>query len=103
MAYIKVDHSRMLAVANSLDGYVNKYNSLLLQAAQSTDGIGGAWQGTDYAEFRNKINTLTNSDSSLKKTAKSYQAFSDQLRDSAARYRDAQSRAVNRANNIPIY
>lgn len=101
MAYIKVDHSKFEPTAASIDSYVSLMKSKMSSADSEISALGADWQGTDYNSFKTQWETVTNEDSTYRKMVSALESYAGYLRTSAKKYKEAQTNAYNRANNLP--
>ena len=101
MAYIKVDHSKFENAAAEVD----KYTTFLKQKMKSAQGevvnLSSTWQGGDYNQLKNEFDKVDNNDSTHSKMVKALESYSGYLRYASNQYKNAQIRAVNRANSLP--
>ena len=75
-----------------------------MKSAQGeVDALAASWQGSDNSQFEAQFNKLDNSDSTHRKMLKALESYSNFLRYAEAQYKEAQSKAVNRANLLPRY
>ena len=103
MAYIKVDHSKFESAAAEIDEYVNSLKRNMQSANGEITKLAANWQGADFAQFNIRWNNVTNSESTYYKFINSLESYSKYLRYASQKYKDAQTRAVNRAESLPIY
>ena len=89
MAYIKVDHSKFEAAASAVDKYVTLMKNKMTSAQNEVATLSSSWQGLDYTQFKREFDKVDNNDSTHAQMVKS------------DKYKNAQSRAVNRANSLP--
>lgn len=101
MAYIKVDHSKFETAASAVDDYVKIMKTKMKSAQGEVTALSSSWQGADYTQFRTEFDKVDNNDSTHIKMVKSLESYAKYLRYAANKYKDAQSRAVNRANLLP--
>ena len=101
MAYIKVDHSKFAVAASSVDTYLSKMKSKMRSAESEVNAMSSAWQGDDYSQFRRQWDTVDGGDSVYGEMVKALRAYSEFLKHAANKYKDAQTKAVNRANDLP--
>ncbi len=101
MAYIKVDHSKFEGAASAVDSYVNLMKNKMRSAQGEVNILSSSWQGTDYNQFKIMFDRVDNNDSTHMQMVKSLESYSKYLRFAANKYKDAQTRAVNRANSLP--
>ena len=103
MAYIKVDHSKFESAASALDDYVVLMKSKMSSAQGEVTTLSSNWQGADYNQFKTQWDKVTNGDSTYAQMVKSMESYAKYLRYAAGKYKDAQSKAVNRASALPKY
>lgn len=101
MAYIKVDHSKFESTADAVDKYVTLMKRKMSSAQGEIKTLSSSWQGSDFNQFKSEFNKIDNSDSVHSQMVKALESYSKYLRFAGNKYKDAQSRAVNRANNLP--
>lgn len=99
--YIKVDHSRFENVAKAIDNYINKHKSNMTKANQEITTLSSTWQGQDFMQFQAQWNRITDNGSTSQKMTKAMENYAQFLRFAANKYKEAQAKAVNRANGIP--
>lgn len=101
MAYIKVDHSKFEDAASAVDSYVTFMKNKMHSAQSEITALSLSWQSSDSVQFRKEFDKLDNNDSTHIQMVKALESYSRYLRYAANKYRDAQARAVNRANGLP--
>ena len=99
--YIKVDHSRFESTASAIDTYVRTHKNKMNSANGEVNTLSGSWQGTDFTQFKTQWNRVTANDSTSQKMIKAMENYAEFLRFAANKYKEAQTKAVNRAINIP--
>lgn len=103
MARIKVDHSKFEAAASAIDEHVKEMKRKMRSAQGEVDTLSATWQGSDYTQFKANFNRVDNDDSTHAQMLKSLDSYADYLRYAASKYKEAQTKAVNRANGLPKY
>lgn len=103
MAYIKVNHSKLESVASSVDNYVKLMKDKMKIAKSEVTSLSSGWQGKDYTWFKSQWDKVTNNDSTYFQMIKSLESYAKYLRYATNKYKEAQSKAVNRANGLPKY
>lgn len=98
--YIKVDHSKFNSAATEIDIYISKHKKNMNYADQEVTNLSSAWQGKDSKEFQSQWDQLTDNDSTSKQMIKSLENYAKFLRYASSQYKEAQSKAVNKANNL---
>ena len=101
MAYIKVDHSRFEDTATAVDDYVNVLKTNMRSAQNEVAALSASWQGSDFNQFKVQFSRVDNDDSTHVQMVKTLESYSKYLRFAANKYKDAQTKAVNRANSLP--
>lgn len=101
MARIKVNHSELTKTANEMDNFLSRTKDRMNSASGSVDRMIQGWEGADYTQFDKQWTKVTASDSTYRQMVKSLDAYADYLRFAADKYKDAQAKAVNRANRLP--
>ena len=101
MAYIKVDHSKFEETASAIDTYVSLMKNNMRGAQGEVTSLSSSWQGADSTQFRTEVDKVDNEDSTHTRMVKSLESYAYYLRFAANKYKDAQARAINRANGLP--
>lgn len=101
MAYIRVDHRQLEKAASAIDTYVSKHKSNMQGIEQTLNGLGTSWQGADYQQLKTEWRQINAQDSTSGKMLKSLESYGKYLKYAQAQYKQAQSKAVNRANSLP--
>ena len=103
MAYIKVDHSKFEPAASAIDSYVTLMKSKMRSAEGEVTTLSTTWQGVDFNQFKTQWNKVTSNDSTYMNMLKALEEYAKFLRFAGGKYKDAQTKAVNRANGLPKY
>lgn len=101
MSYIKVDHSKFESTALDIDNYVSMMKKKMQIAQNEVTSLSSSWQGTDFVQFRKNFDEVDNKSSVHVQMVKALESFSGYLRYAAKKYKEAQNRAINRANGLP--
>lgn len=101
--YIEVNHKVLEQAAAEMDQYIDKHNQLIEEAGDAVRGMSAFWDGDDYIQYSLKWETFTNGESTSKALTKNVKTYADFLRLCASKYKEAQTNAVNRANQIPLW
>lgn len=101
MAYIKVDHSKFSDTAGAVNTYVTQLRNKMNGAEGEVNNMSSIWQGEDYKQFKSQWDKVTNGESTYSQMIKSLESYSEFLKYAAEKYKEAQARAINRANNLP--
>ena len=100
MAYIKVDHAKISEAAGQVDNYISKHNFSMKKMGGAVSSLSTTWKGEDYAQVQKKWTEIDSADSTSAKMIKYIQGYADSLREAATKYKEAQARAINRANHL---
>ncbi len=103
MAYIKVNHSKFEAAATEVEDYVDTLKSKMRSANGEIDTLASTWQGSDFTQFKTEWNKVDDGDSTHTQMVKSLESYAKFLRYAASKYKEAQIKAVNKANGLPRY
>ena len=103
MASIKVDHSKFAGAADAVDSYVSNLKKQMNSAESEVNGLASVWLGADYTQFKAQWSKATDEDATYTQMVKALENYSKFLRYAAEKYKEAQSKAVNRANALPKY
>lgn len=101
MAYIKVDHSKFSESAKAVDDYVTLLKNKMASAEGEVNTMSSVWEGADYTQFKAQWNKVSNDESTYHEMVKALESYSGFLKYAAEKYKDAQTKAINRANNLP--
>lgn len=101
MAYIKIDYSKFEKTASSIETYIKKHNSNMGKINQEMISLSSSWQGVDYTQVKKEWDEINAPESTSGKMLKALNNYAQFLRVAGKTYKDAQSRAVNRANSLP--
>lgn len=103
MAYIKVEHSKFEVAASAVDSYVSTLKNKMQSTQSEVTALSSTWQGSDFTQFKTEFDKVDNEDSTHTQMVIALESYAKYLRFAANKYRDAQARAVNRANSLPIW
>lgn len=101
MAYIKVDYKKFEQAAKAIDTYVTRHKSNMGKIEQEMIGLSADWQGPDYTAVKKEWDEMNSTDSTSAKMLKALENYADYLRAAEKAYKEAQSRAINRADSLP--
>ena len=101
MAYIKVDHSKFEGAASAVDSYVTLMKNKMRSAQREVEILSSSWQGSDFIQFRKEFDKVDNNNSTHTQMVKAMESYAKYLRFAANKYKEAQARAINRANSLP--
>ncbi|CEG28522.1 WXG100 family type VII secretion target [Bacillus sp. B-jedd] len=96
--FIKVNHARFDAAAEAVEAYVDDLNNTMGAAGREVASLTADWQGKDSAKFLEEWLKASEANSTTKKMTKALEQYAKFLRLAASEYREAQSKAVNKAN-----
>ena len=100
MAYIKVNHQKMLAAAEQVDAYIIQLNKNMAGIDSAVSSLGSEWKGEDYIQLEKEWNEINSSGSTTDKMRTTLKSYAGSIREAAKLYKEAQTRAVNRANTL---
>ena len=103
MAYIKVDHKKLEKAAETIDQYVSRHRKRNTAIDSEITQLKSSWSGTDYDTLKLQWQEMNGKDSTSQKLIQTMETQADNLRFAAGKYKEAQSRAVNRAKLLPKY
>jgi WXG100 family type VII secretion target len=96
--FIKVNHSKFEAAADAIDSYLSSKKKNMAAADREVQMLEATWQGADSKQFQQQWNKVDDNDSTSKNMTKALENYAKFLRYAASEYKEAQSKAVNRAN-----
>lgn len=100
MAYIKVNHQKMLIAANEIDNYLTQLDKNMASIDTAVISLEKDWNGEDYQQVKTEWNEINSSGSTTDKMKKSLKSYADSIREASKLYKEAQARAINRANAL---
>lgn len=103
MAYIKIEHSKLNAAASEVEDYVALMKDRMSNAKGEVDTLSSNWQGADFMQFKTRWNKVTGNDSTYFRMLQSLESYAQYLRYAETQYKNAQIKAINRANSLPRY
>ena len=98
MAYIKVNHKKMLDAAYEIDEYILKLNKNMTIINSNITSLKSNWQGEDYNQVKVEWDEINASGATTDKMVKSLKSYAGSIREASKMYKEAQARAINRAN-----
>ncbi len=103
MATIRVDQSRLKRSSNTVSQYLSSMKSNMRTAQQEISRLSTEWQGKDATQFAAQWDQITSGNSSYNRALKALESYANYLKMAEKEYKNAQSRAINRANALPRY
>lgn len=100
MAYIKVDPSTLDKCADKVSAYISEHRSSMYRMDSSVDSLSAVWQGDDYNQVKKEWVEIKAEDSTSEKMLRSVLALETSIRNASVKYKEAQMRAVSRANQL---
>ena len=100
MAYIKVNYQKMLTAANQIDGYIARIDKNMMVIDSTMLTLGSEWKGEDYQQVKNEWNEINSSGSTTDRMKTTLKSYAGSIREASKMYKEAQLRAINRANNL---
>ena len=101
MSRIRVNHYKFESTAAIIDEYIQKQESYMNIINSNIEEAGHYWSGKDYMEFCKQWNEINSTASTSEQIKKSLKNYAEVLRKTGNMYKEAQARAVNRANSLP--
>lgn len=101
MAYINVDYSKFPSAVNEIDSYILTVKSRMKEADNEINTLSTVWQGSDFAQYKAKWDTVTDKDSTYMQMLNALESYSKFLKYACDKYKETQAKAVNRANSLP--
>lgn len=98
MAYIKVDYYALFEAADRISEYISKYKNSMNKMNSAVVFLSQSWREADFEQLQLKWNEIGSPDSTSGKMLQSIQSYSDSIREAANKYKEAQIRAIDRAN-----
>lgn len=100
MAYIKVDFNKMEAAAAAVDSYVSRMEQNMRSIDLGVQNLGAQWQGEDYRQFKREWDEIAASGATTDKMRTSMKGYAGVIREASNLYKEAQTRAINRARTM---
>ena len=102
MAKIQVDYKKLDAAADAIERYIEKHKNKMRNSDNAMTQLANSWSGPDYAATLRLWKKVEEDNSSAsKKMISALQNYANYLREASKKYKEAQSRAVERANRLP--
>lgn len=100
MAYIKVDHKKMISAANQINNYTSMFDKNMSSIDNAVTSLNAEWKGVDYQQVKNDWEVINSSESISHKMKITLDNYASAVREAAKKYQEAQARAINRANSL---
>ena len=100
MSYIKVNYQKLVIAAEKIKDYVLKFERNMKYIEDSVFELNENWKGQDYDAFKIYWKEIYSAKTPSDMTKISMEKYAEALRESAEQYREAQIRAINRANTL---
>jgi len=101
MAYIRVDHKKLIVAADAVKDYRGLLTSKMQIANQIVDDMRASWRGDDAVQFQHQWDLVSAEGSVCRKMSDSLKSYEDYLRFASDTYKNAQIDAVNMADSLP--
>ena len=101
MANIKVDYNKFEQAASAIETYIKRHSSNMGRIDQEMIALSSSWQGTDYAQVKKEWNEINASESISGQMLKALNNYAKFLRIAGKTYKEAQNRAITRADRLP--
>ncbi|RHW42731.1 hypothetical protein D1B31_03865 [Neobacillus notoginsengisoli] len=99
-SFIKVNYNEFDKAADAIETYITRQKTNMEKATREVNVLAGSWKGKDYQSFKVKWNELAGAGSTADSFAKSLESYAKVLRYAATQYKEAQKKAINRANSL---
>lgn len=103
MAYIRVNHRTLKQAAGKIDTCVAHIKQKMKLAQGEVHQLNSFWKGKDAQAVQGHWEKIAASDSTTGKMNQAMESYADHLRSAANQYRQAQIRAIERANRLPRF
>lgn len=100
MSYIKVNHQKISVTADKIDDYISLVERNMTKADAEMELLKSQWDGADYLQVSSKWNDINSCESTTEKMKKALSGYADLMREASQMYKDAQARAINRADTL---
>lgn len=100
MAYIKVNHQKMLTAADQIDYYVAQLDNNMAAIDSTMLSLGSEWKGEDYQQVKTEWNEINSSGSTTDRMKTTLKSYAGSIREASKLYKEAQTRAINRASTL---
>ena len=100
MAYVRVNHQKMLTVATQIEDYIKKLDNNMKSIDNAVSSLKSEWMGKDYLQVKKEWEEINSKSSTTDKMRSSLNAYASSIRETAKIYKEAQARAINRANTL---
>ena len=100
MAYIKVNHRKIISAADKIDNYLSKFDKNMTGIDIAVTSLNVEWKGADYQQVKTEWDEINSSDSTSYNMRTSLNNYASAVREAAKKYQEAQARAINRANSL---
>ena len=101
MAYIAVNRDKLTETAKAVENYSVTLKRKMQEAGNDVKALSASWEGKDFRQFTQQWEKATGGDSVYTKMVKALDSYAKYLRYAEAQYKDAQIKAINRANGLP--
>jgi uncharacterized protein YukE len=99
-SFIDVDYTEFEKAASAVEEYLIKQKQKMADGNQTIITLGTSWQGDDYNQLESKWNEMDDSSSTAGSLQKSLNNYAEMLRYVADQYKNAQKKAIDRANSL---
>ncbi len=102
MSYIKVNHARLDSAAEKIEESLKRQKAHLNNADNQVKNMQSSYSGEDYNAFKTQWSGVRAKGSFVDKTTNAVENYAEYLKFAAKEYKDAQSKAVNKSNWLPL-
>ena len=102
MSYIKVNHAQLESAAEKIEESLKMQKTHLNAADKQVSDLNSSYSGEDYNAFKTQWSGVRAKNSFVDKTTNAVENYAEYLKYAAKEYKDAQSKAVNKSNWLPL-
>lgn len=103
MAYLNVDLNKLNSTSRTVDSYILSMKNQMNAANSEVALLSNEWRGRDAMQFKAMWDSASGDDSTYTRMLRALESYSNYLKTAEKEYKNAQARAINRANALPRY
>ena len=100
MAYINFNHKKMIDTAEEIEECVVRLEQNMENIDSAVVALGSEWKGIDYNQVKAEWDEINAEYSTTDKMKTNLKNYATSIRGASKLYKEAQVRAVNRANAL---
>lgn len=97
MAYIKVNHRKLIASAEIVDKYVKKLDKNMQAIDTTMESLKSDWRGEDYSQLEHEWNEINSTRSTTGLMRANLRNYAGVLREASRMYKEQQLKSIERA------